>query len=1432
MTDTGKGSGPKISKGVISQYLRTDCKRQLFLSIFAPLRDEAPWSGLGLPSPAKWRPGIVSITKEGRDLESRRFDEIAAVFQGCVRNFKVDTKKEAVKAQGSFLDVLSNGVGSPYLMVEGEFEASALTNAFYSVLGIPAEKAAQLPRLANLRPDIIVALPADWAFPGERRVREVLPNGDAREFGEADARIRLMPVDIKHAEHMNASYAIEVTLYSVLLALWLEVHQLQHQYAVVDCPALWTLDKAGVPLLTSLKDKPLAVRVHGFLERLEVVEFDQYVVSMLKIFREDLMEVCTLPNWQVLEPHVGSYCGMCDFFAHAAWAPKNKETGERKIPEPEHCSIKVKELEHLSQVPELSRGMARTLADSGVTTVGHLCDELPESPKFQNHNRLQAERRILPRRAQCLRDGINDNTGRQCATLPKFSHVSAYITLNFDAATGLTTGMAVYGNYLPHRAYREDQPPPTPTLDPKTRPDAWVVESKTEEAEYKALLRVMYYLRELFARASADNRNEDRDKLTLQVYFWDRRQFEHFRTVVGRHLIRLVGNEDLGGLVWLFPPEELLENHEYVATPPVSLIKDAVKRLKVLPVAHVHTLLGVGEALLGDDADKSVMDFFREPLSDAIPKERIYEIWGDGEKFNKQDQTTWYLRTLRTHVMTLVRITSKLQKEHRAELTAEAPNLKIMELPNFRGVSIDGQLWILHARLDEQTQITERKILWGRDPDELEAEYVSIRLTKHLVGDARLEVLAALELPDEPTLRVDEVSESSRNSKLKEVDGVALFLDQQPGLLNQKVRRLKNVSLPPNTPPWQWNSYVGKALACTIERFDRIHGYIVTRWDPDWAPVRNAIVSAGYNLTTHVSLVPEFPFNKGAERKEKFIRLLGNPAIAAPHAQSLVALSKAKPPKPQKVTPTLGAELVWDPQTVLARASKWSNADVEEVLTWLRAAGQRINESQERAIRHALAHGLTRLWGPPGTGKTNTGAGIVGGELWLARQRQTPRRILVTGPNYQAVENFYRALMPLLQKMGPTAVKVRWVKRRAEPSQIELDTLSYAKVAKEGGKGVMAYAQLREELTKSDTPVVVFAVTAQLYNVAGFDDKSSSAAFSLFDFVMIDEASQVDVATAIGAFALTSPGGRAVLLGDHLQMSPITQVTPPKGCEYLVGSILDYYRGRYPKLPQQELLENYRSGEGLVAFARQIGYPLALEAVHKQSQIALAETVVKTNDWPIHLPWSEVLTALLAPERSTLALTYRDGKSGQANEFEARLVAAALWAARRFVRQGLAGRSDETPGELADQKYFWTRMVGVVTPHRAQRAAVTRLLRETFPDDDPVLIEDAVDTVERFQGGERDLILVSFGVGDPDVIESEEEFLLGLNRTNVAISRARAKAVVIVSNELSYHLPEDVEVVRTARAVKGFVHQYCDQRQSFGVPDGNVERVVTLRWRD
>ena len=112
--------------------------------------------------------------------------------------------------------------------------------------------------------------------------------------------------------------------------------------------------------------------------------------------------------------------------------------------------------------------------------------------------------------------------------------------------------------------------------------------------------------------------------------------------------------------------------------------------------------------------------------------------------------------------------------------------------------------------------------------------------------------------------------------------------------------------------------------------------------------------------------------------------------------------------------------------------------------------------------------------------------------------------------------------------------------------------------------------------------------------------------------------------------------------------------------------------------------------------------------------------------------------------------------------------------------------------------------VGVVVPHRAQKA----LLRTKFP---ALAGVDAIDTVERFQGGERDVIIVSATASDPDYVLAEADFLLNLNRLNVALSRPRKKLVVIASRSVTRLLLSDLQVFDNATIWKRLYFQYADQ---------------------
>jgi DNA replication ATP-dependent helicase Dna2 len=148
---------------------------------------------------------------------------------------------------------------------------------------------------------------------------------------------------------------------------------------------------------------------------------------------------------------------------------------------------------------------------------------------------------------------------------------------------------------------------------------------------------------------------------------------------------------------------------------------------------------------------------------------------------------------------------------------------------------------------------------------------------------------------------------------------------------------------------------------------------------------------------------------------------------------------------------------------------------------------------------------------------------------------------------------------------------------------------------------------------------------------------------------------------------------------------------------------------------------------------------------------------------------------------------------------------------------------------------FWKQGLGVVTPHRAQEGLIISRLQDVFPALSPSLIRDAVDTVERFQGQERDVIVASFALGDPDAILREDEFLHNLNRFNVLASRARAKLIVLVSQEVVDHLSSDLEVLRDSRLLKVYAQSFCRNTRPVTLgylPAGSIRFVPgVLRYR-
>lgn len=123
----------------------------------------------------------------------------------------------------------------------------------------------------------------------------------------------------------------------------------------------------------------------------------------------------------------------------------------------------------------------------------------------------------------------------------------------------------------------------------------------------------------------------------------------------------------------------------------------------------------------------------------------------------------------------------------------------------------------------------------------------------------------------------------------------------------------------------------------------------------------------------------------------------------------------------------------------------------------------------------------------------------------------------------------------------------------------------------------------------------------------------------------------------------------------------------------------------------------------------------------------------------------------------------------------------------------------ELVDELVRRHGVAPKDIAVIAPFRAQ----VRLLRSSIEQRSLPHGEDlVVDTVERIQGQEREVVVVSLTAGDPHASRGRGAFHLSLNRLNVALSRARTKAVLVASAHAFSALPHDPEGLRMASRCK------------------------------
>lgn len=293
----------------------------------------------------------------------------------------------------------------------------------------------------------------------------------------------------------------------------------------------------------------------------------------------------------------------------------------------------------------------------------------------------------------------------------------------------------------------------------------------------------------------------------------------------------------------------------------------------------------------------------------------------------------------------------------------------------------------------------------------------------------------------------------------------------------------------------------------------------------------------------------------------------------------------------------------------------------------------------------------------------------------------------------------------------------------------------------------------------------------------------------LCDLLVLDEASQISLPEAVMAALVLKADGRVIVVGDHRQMPPIVQHDWDREArrtfkEYRTfESLFNALLAQNP--PMIKFNESFRLHADMAEFLRREIY--AQDGIDYFSRKQERLRPVALED--------PFVAAALSPAHPLVVVVHDEASSQIRNPFEQALVVPLLEALADPARCGLEPEHG----------------LGVVVPHRAQRAALQEalpLLSRVDPATGSITLS-AVDTVERFQGGERDVIVVSATESDRAYLLVAGDFLLDPRRLTVALSRAKHKLILVAARSVFQLFSADEETFAHAQLWKNLLRTTC-----------------------
>lgn len=444
-----------------------------------------------------------------------------------------------------------------------------------------------------------------------------------------------------------------------------------------------------------------------------------------------------------------------------------------------------------------------------------------------------------------------------------------------------------------------------------------------------------------------------------------------------------------------------------------------------------------------------------------------------------------------------------------------------------------------------------------------------------------------------------------------------------------------------------------------------------------------------------------------------------------------------------------------------------------------------LNPTQERAVNEVLwAKDVAIVHGPPGTGKTTTLVEAINETLMRESQ------VLVCAQSNMAVDWISEKLVDrginVLRIGNPTRVNDKMLgftyERRfeshADYPQLWAIRKAIRELRKNRKKGSENYHQKMDRL-KSRAAEIELRINAELFGEARVIACTlvGSAHHLLegmkFGTLFIDEAAQ---ALEAACWIPMKRASRVILAGDHCQLPPTVKSIAALRAG-LGKTLMERIAENKPEVVTLLKIQ-YRMNDEIMRFssdwfyggkvesAPQIKYRSVLDYDHP---ITWIDTSNEENQITIEgedAPEDSASTASsVSAANQNSDLNFKEqfvGESfGRINKAEAELTLLTL--AEYFTK-------------ISKRRVLEERIdVGIISPYRAQVQYLKKLIKK-YEFFKPYRRLISVNTVDGFQGQERDVILISL-VRSND--EGQIGFLKDLRRMNVAMTRARMKLIIL-----------------------------------------------------